>query len=94
MKATAFIGVIAFNEGLAYYETHEKSVDKFKFVQFLKNFHRKHRQKKYIFLWDRLTAHTSLYAKKHCQDNNVEYVLAATGCPDLNAIEYLFSKLK
>lgn len=27
MKATAFIGVIAYNEGIAYYETHEKSVD-------------------------------------------------------------------
>ena len=49
MKATAFLGVIAIDHGVSYYQLYDKAVDCEKFKQFLHGFRYRNGKREVVF---------------------------------------------
>ena len=94
IKSTAFIGVVSLNKGIFCYELFDRSVNKERFVFFLKKLRKKHGEGKIILYQDNLKVHLSNLAKDCYKDLNIVPLYAPVYSPQYNPIEFCFSKLK
>ena len=93
-ETLAFVGAICIDEGLAYYKTYKKSVNRNKFQEFLQLIIDGNKDREFVIYMDHLSVHTSSQIRQYLDENGVEYMYSPVGSPDYNAIEFMFSKLK
>jgi transposase len=94
MEATAFLGVIAMDLNVFYYELYKKSVNSEKFIPFLQKLRRKVGKAPIILYMDNLRVHWSKLVKPYYAELNITPVWAPSYSPMYNPIEFVFSKLK
>ena len=93
-KSLAFVGAICLNEGLAFYKTFPKSVNRDKYQEFLHEILEANQEGGYVIYMDHLSVHTSKQIRHYLDMNGTEYLYSPVGSPEYNAIEFMFSKLK
>ena len=85
---------ISAEEGIEYYEVHERAIDTDIFLDFLKDLREVcHREKIALFL-DNLRVHHSLKVKDYCQKHDIHLVFNLAYSPEFNPIENFFSLVK
>ena len=94
MEATAFLGCIGWDQKIVHYELYPMSVTKVRYYQFLRNLRAKCGQEHIVLYLDRLPIHTYDSTMRLYDELNIVPILNPVSSPDLNPIEYLFSKLK
>jgi transposase len=81
-------------EGLEYYEVHEKSINIEIFIDFLKDLREVcHKEKIALFL-DNLRVHHSNKVKEYCLTHNIPLIFNIAYSPEYNPIENFFSLVK
>ena len=90
----AFLGVIAMNHGLVYYQMYDNSVDAKKFISFLRELKTIVRNKEVVIFMDNLAVHKTNDVKAVMSELKFSYLMAPFYSPDYNPIEYYFSILK
>lgn len=91
-RKTIVYGILT-SQGKGYFERHDK-FNKDKFVEFLKNAHKKFG--KLLMILDRAPQHRANAVSDAIEELGDEVILAylPPGCPDLNAIEELWRQMK
>ena len=94
MEATAFLGVIGWDKKVVHYELHPKSINMVKYFQFLRNLRAKSGRERIVLYMDNLLIHKYTSTLRMYDKLNIVPVFAPISSPELNPIEFLFSKLK
>lgn len=94
IKSTAFVGAIARDEGLIYYELFDRSVNYVKWEGFVRALAKKLRKKSWVLYLDNLRVHTCRAAMALYKELGIETCFAPAYSPDYNSIEFWFSWLK
>ena len=94
ISTKAFLGGISQGRGLVHYVLHDKSIDKPKFMAFLKELKNKMVGCPWILYLDNLKVHTCRDTVTFMEEEGIKYILSPVYSPELNAIEFYFSQLK
>ena len=80
--------------GMIHYELYRRSVDRWKFIDWLQGFKRKVGRKGCYLYMDNLQVHKTAEVREEMERMNIEPIFSPAYSPDYNPIEYMFSKLK
>ena len=94
IQSTAFLGAIAKDKGLFFWNTYDRSVNTTKFIRFLKQLRKKHGEGRFYLYMDNLKVHKSNASIAEMEELNIFPMWAPIYSPDYNPIEMMFAKLK
>ena len=94
MEATAFLGVVGWDKRVFYYELYPKSVNGDKFRLFLRNLRYKLGRQRVVIYMDNLRLHHSKATIRVMDELNMIPLFCPVYSPNLNPIEFVFSKVK
>ena len=86
--------MICQDKGIFHYQLFDKSVNTEKYIEFLNNLKKKHGKKPMAIYADNLMVHKCKDSMDECQKLDIKMIWAPAYSPELNPIEYVFSKLK
>ena len=88
------MGAICIDKGCVHFQLYKRSVDRWKFIEWLEGFKRKIGKKGCYLYMDNLAVHKTEEVSEKLQQCNIEAIFAPAYSPELNAIEFYFSMLK
>ena len=94
IQSTAFLGAIAQDRGLFYWNTYDRSVNTKKFIRFLRQLRKRHGKGRFYLYMDNLNVHKANASKAEMEELDIFPMWAPIYSPDYNPIEMMFSKLK
>lgn len=88
------MGAIGFDQGCIHFRLFRRSVDRWKFLDWLDGFKNKVGKKRCYLYMDNLSVHKTEEVSRQMELYNIEPIFSPAYSPDYNPIEYMFSKLK
>ncbi len=92
-QQTTIVGVIGL-EGILCHEEYEGAMNEEKMLSFIENKLSKTWKSEYVFALDNLTSHKTERVQKAFEKNNIRYIYLPPYHPELNPIEFFWSKFK
>jgi transposase len=94
VAAQAVLTAISEEHGVEHITIFRRSVTAAKFCRWLGELRKKHPDRKMVLFFDQLSVHTTLASRNRMAELGFEWVRNASYSPQLNPIEYAFSKVK
>jgi transposase len=91
LKTTAVIAAVSFEDGLTFFKCYEKSINREKYNEFIKELRKKIGNRRSTLFVDNLSVHRCLECLNTCREQGFEVIFNTPYSPQFMPIELVFS---